>query len=325
MGFKIEGADFIDFISSPDEDFPVSTDEEVNEIKLTTPKGDIHYQEQVLREDLSILQGNYLMHDDVTIFGKADVPLLEVQFNLSGNDIFYKSKSRKENITPAMSANVTFLSSDENQADILFEKDIRYNTFDIHLPLSLLNKYAGESRKMDSFLDQIERNISSKLGSGTISINAAMLNTIQDIKNCRYNGLTRRIYLESKVYELIAFIYESAENSEAVHHLSKADLERIQLAALLIRENIESPFTIIELARQVGINQSKLKSGFKTVFGTTVFGYLQQIRMAEARKHLLDTRLSVQEISNLVGYQNMSNFSAAFKNIYGYSPAKLRS
>jgi len=325
MGFRIEGSDFIDFISSPDEQRTVTSTEEISDIKLITPKGDIHYREQVLREDLSILQGNYLMHDDVTIFGKADVPLLEIQFNLSDTDIFFRNKAGKENITAAMSANITFLSSDENQADILFEKDARYTTFDIHLPLSLLTRYAGESRTMDHFLQQIQRDNSSKLGMNTILINAAMFNAIQDIRNCRYTGLTRRIYLESKVYELIAFIYESSENGEAGHRLSKADLEKIQMAALLIRERIENPLTIIELARQVGINQSKLKNGFKVVFGTTVFGYLQEIRMAEAKKHLLDTQMSVQEISNLVGYQSMSNFSAAFKNVYGYPPTKLRS
>ena len=324
MGYEILGSDFSDFVSSSDEIYTSINKENINQIKVATPKGNILYKEQVLHQHLSIQESHYHMQDDVNISGRGDTSLLEIQLNLSDKGIFYRDKSNKEHITPARSGNIMFLSAEENQAKILFQKDIPYSTFDIHLPLSVLNRYAGESKLMDSFIAQIHKDISGKFSQNKISISPAIYNTIQDIKTCTYEGLTRRIYLESKAYELIALLYENVENQKHNNELSTADQERIHLAASIIRNNLEKPLTIIELAHQVGINQTKLKTGFKIIFSNTVFGYLQDIRMHQAKRYLLDTQLSVQEIGMLLGYQNTSNFSIAFKKTHGYPPMKLR-
>lgn len=74
----------------------------------------------------------------------------------------------------------------------------------------------------------------------------------------------------------------------------------------------------------VGINQTKLKSGFKQLFGTTVFGYLTDIRMEKARLLILSEKKNVGEVADLVGYQHPHHFAAAFKRKFGYSPGKLK-
>lgn len=324
MGFTFQGSDFSDFLASTplaDAEMPQGS----GEIKLMTPKGNISFQEYLLKDDLSILQGSYQLNDDVTIFGQGDAHLLEMHFNLSEHAIYYHNHSIKREIAPAMTGNISFLNPEENKAKISFNKDIAYQTFDIHLPLSILDNYSGESRAMDKFLYNIDKNLSSTLSANEIKVNARIFNTIQEIKNCSFEGLTKKIYLESKSYELMAFVHESAECPEQNGELESSDVEKIKHAARLIRENLDQPFTIIALARKVGINQTKLKKGFKTVLNHTVFGYLQQIRMDRAKRYLLDTNLPIQEISSLSGYHNASNFSIAFKQTFGYSPIKLRS
>ncbi|NGF57018.1 helix-turn-helix transcriptional regulator [Parapedobacter sp. SGR-10] len=323
MGYEILGADFGDFITSVDKTH-ISSGEDTSQIKLTTPKGNIQYKEQVLREYLSIIEGYYHMENDMTIAGKGDSALLEIQFNLSDKAISYQDKSGVEHVTQARSGNIAFLAAEENEARILFQKESSYHTFDVHLPLSLLNHYAGESKMFDHFLAQIHRDISANLLPQNVHISPAIYNIIQDIKACTYEGLTRKIYLESKVYEIIALLYENVEQQKEGCTLGAADQEKIHWAASIIRDNLEKPLTIIELAHRVGINQTKLKTGFRTLFQNTVFGYLQDIRMHQAKRYLLDTDISVQEIGMRLGYQNTSNFSIAFKKIHGYSPMKLR-
>lgn len=324
MGYDLIDTDFSDFISSERETGISSSGENISHVKLATPKGNIHYQQQVLEGRLSIVEAHYHMQDDVTISGKGSGDLLEIQLNLSDKAISFNNKQGKELVTPARSGNIAFLPAEENHAKILFEKDVSYSTFDIHLPLSVLDHYAGESEIIDRFLGQIRNSISAMFTRSNISINPAIYNTIQDIKNCVYEGLTRRIYLESKTYELIALLHESAENQKQNNELSPDDQERIHLAASVIRNNLATPCTIIELAHKVGVNQTKLKTGFKAIFGKTVFDYLQGIRMHQAKRYLLDTQMSVQEIGLLLGYQNTSNFSIAFKRVHGFSPMKLR-
>ncbi len=324
MAYRIIGADFSDFIAKPAGNQPLADQDAISRFDYQTPKGDIRFKGQALSERLAIVEGTYRMHDEVTIAGKGETGLLEIQINLSDADIHFQDKAKVANVTPAQSANIAFLSADENEANILFRKDVVYHTFDIHLPATLLDRYAGESNMLDGFLARMHRDESCKLSAHHIGITPAIHNVIQDIRGCAFEGLTRRIFLESKAYELIALLYESAENRRDAYPLTPADQERIHVAAELIRQNVEQPLTIHQLAREVGINQTKLKMGFKAVFGNTVFGYLQDIRMHQAKRCLLDTRLSVQEIGMLVGYQSTSNFSAAFKKTFGYPPGKLR-
>ncbi|MBZ4034990.1 AraC family transcriptional regulator [Flavobacterium sp. 17A] len=327
MAFKIDTNDFADFLESvpkPNTGLSEIELEDEKDIKFITPKGDILFHEHSITEELSILQGNYQLHDDVSMSGRGDSSLLEMHFNLSDQKIGYINPGSVKDFAAPMSGNITFLSAEDNHAKIDFKKDIIYNTFDIHLPLNVLTKYEGESKVMDSFLNNIQKNNSTALSKNEIKIGAKIYGVIQDIKNCFYKGLTRKIYMESKIYELIALSHHDLDQEKEATNLTGSDIEKIKFAAQLIRENIDNPYTIVELARKIGVNQTKLKEGFKTVFGETVFGYLQEIRMNNARHYLTDTSLSIQEISLLSGYQNVSNFSIAFKRIFGYSPTKLR-
>jgi len=327
MAFKIDSNDFADFLESDNTLQTAPSNialEDEKDIKFVTPKGDILFHEHTITNELSILQGNYQLHDDVAISGKGESSLLEMHFNLSDQKIGYINPGSSKDFAAPMSGNITFLSAEDNHAKIDFKKDIIYNTFDVHLPLSVLTKYEGESKIMDAFLNNIHKDTSTALAKGEIKISAKIFGVMQDIKNCFYRGLTRKIYMESKIYELIALSHYNLDSKKENLNLAGNDIEKIKFAAQLIRENLDNPYTIVELARKVGVNQTKLKEGFKTVFGDTVFGYLQEIRMNNARHYLSDTSLSIQEISHLSGYQNVSNFSIAFKRIFGYPPTKLR-
>lgn len=313
MGYKLLGSDFDEFLSPAGKE---------NQSFFKTPKGDIGFEQQSIRDGLFILQSQYNISGDLSIFGKGDDSLLEIQFNLSEADIHFTNQS-KQKVAKAAYGNITFLAGDDNHADIEFNRNTNYQVFDVHIPLSLLDKYAGESKTLDKFINNIHSGRSSVLDTNGIAIRGELMRTIHDMRNCRFEGLTRRIYLESKVYELIALLHEGL-NTKRNDKLIKKDLDKIHQAAALINDNLENPLTILELAKVVGMNQTKLKEGFKDVYNNTIFGYLQQLRMIEARKYLLNTDLSIQEIGNLVGYQHMSNFSAAFKKINGVSPLKMR-
>nr|WP_250714436.1 AraC family transcriptional regulator [Bacteroides fragilis] len=68
---------------------------------------------------------------------------------------------------------------------------------------------------------------------------------------------------------------------------------------------------------RVGTNECTLKRGFKTVFGTTVFGHIFDYRMEIACRYLLDSSKTIQEIGACVGYEYHAHFSTAFKRKFG--------
>ncbi|MFB6275238.1 MAG: helix-turn-helix transcriptional regulator, partial [Halothece sp.] len=78
--------------------------------------------------------------------------------------------------------------------------------------------------------------------------------------------------------------------------------------------------TLSQLARQVGLNERKLKEGFQQVFQTTPFEYLRDRRLEQAKHLLLDTNQSVQEVARAIGYRSRSQFANAFRQKFGVNP-----
>jgi AraC-like DNA-binding protein len=69
----------------------------------------------------------------------------------------------------------------------------------------------------------------------------------------------------------------------------------------------------------VGINDRKLKQGFRQVLDTTVFGYLTHKRM-EVACQLLRQQRSVAAVAAAVGYDSPTAFSGAFKRKFSITP-----
>jgi AraC-like DNA-binding protein len=106
--------------------------------------------------------------------------------------------------------------------------------------------------------------------------------------------------------------------------ISPSDLDRLYQAKEILLQDLENPPSLLELAQQVGLNDYKLKAGFRQVFGTTVFGYLHQQRMQRAYDLLTSSDLNVTEVANQVGYTSLSAFSSAFKKFFKVSPSSCR-
>lgn len=93
----------------------------------------------------------------------------------------------------------------------------------------------------------------------------------------------------------------------------------------IILTNLATPCSLINMAQQVGTNEFTLKKGFKEVFGTTVFGFWNDVKMQEAKKILVEHSFTVAEVSEKIGYKNPQHFSTAFKKYFGASPNMLKS
>ena len=104
---------------------------------------------------------------------------------------------------------------------------------------------------------------------------------------------------------------------------SSAEIERIREARRIIITHYANPPSISRLARQVGLNEFKLKKGFKAVFGTTIFGYVREHRMQLAKSLLLSGDMNVTEVSCAVGYSNASHFALSFRKEFGVNPGEL--
>jgi len=155
---------------------------------------------------------------------------------------------------------------------------------------------------------------------------------LHEILDAPLHGAIRRIYIEGKVYELMALrldqwreIESRGQKATVSFVLRKDDIEKIRSARDILIGCLDEPPTISVLARRVGINEFKLKNGFKRVFGQTIFGYLREHRLEKARTLLEKREMNVAEIAYEVGYNNPAHFACAFRKRYGMNPGRLLS
>ena len=182
-----------------------------------------------------------------------------------------------------------------------------------------------------SFDADVEKALEN-IGQGFYCHEATMLpwmeTAAKQILDCPFEGVVKQLYLESKAIELIAlYLHQCSLN---VHRralstqLCSDEIERIHLAKDIMLKNLEHPPSLLELAQRVGLNDYKLKRGFRQVFGTTAFGYLYHQRMEKARDLLKSNTMNITEVAAVVGYRNPSAFGAAFKRMFGATPSAYR-
>ncbi|MCF8003940.1 MAG: DNA-binding response regulator [Chromatiaceae bacterium] len=104
----------------------------------------------------------------------------------------------------------------------------------------------------------------------------------------------------------------------------RADVALLMNARQILRERLAEPPSLTELARLVGTNQPRLSKGFRTLFGTTVSGFVRECRLRRAREMLAETQLPVKSIALEVGYRSTSDLTRAVKGHWGLTPTALR-
>jgi AraC family transcriptional regulator len=104
--------------------------------------------------------------------------------------------------------------------------------------------------------------------------------------------------------------------------ISLREQRQLRAARDFLLQDLSSPPTIAEIARQVGLNQLKLKQGFKSLYNSSIYAYFQGERMKQAQLFL--ATYNVTETAVMLGYSNVSHFSAAFRKQFGMLPSQAR-
>lgn len=104
--------------------------------------------------------------------------------------------------------------------------------------------------------------------------------------------------------------------------LSQADIARVEAARALMSEQMDRDLTVQYLCIAVGLNEFKLKEGFRKLYGISPHRLLTALRMQRAWE-LLETGCQVAQAAYRVGYRHPANFSAAFTRFHGRAPKSV--
>lgn len=102
------------------------------------------------------------------------------------------------------------------------------------------------------------------------------------------------------------------------------DIPALELAKSLIEKDPVSHIHIPMLADKAGINEFKLKVGFRELFRTSPYQYRLRLCLEKAKVLLEDTDDTIDQIANKVGFDTYNGFSTAFKKAYSIAPTEYR-
>ncbi|MHC4913909.1 MAG: helix-turn-helix transcriptional regulator [Planctomycetota bacterium] len=98
----------------------------------------------------------------------------------------------------------------------------------------------------------------------------------------------------------------------------------VAAAAALLRENIEGPPSMRDLARAVGLGPTRFHAVFKRAVGLTPRDYLARLRISAARAELAAGAGDITALALRLGYPSGQHFATTFKKHTGLTPSAFR-
>ncbi|RFU68118.1 AraC family transcriptional regulator [Peribacillus saganii] len=168
--------------------------------------------------------------------------------------------------------------------------------------------------RLTSILAQVRRFMKShNLDEGTIEVRYH-----QVFETILYNPILYRI-----VQEFLLYLFEVFEQAKRHKDVSRKDI--IEQAILYIEGHYHNPDLRLEdVASHVGRSPAYFSSLVTKRQGSSFRQLLTAIRIKEAQRLLLDTKISVQEIAEKTGFINANYFSKVFKGKMGITPRSYR-
>ncbi len=158
-------------------------------------------------------------------------------------------------------------------------------------------------------------------------VNARHQRLMDEILNLPPDHPYPNIYVRSRILRLLDKLLESflqRDISESPEKINGEDFLTLQKIEVILTKSCHEAFPGIEKLSRISLmSESKLKKLFKQFFGMGLYEYYQKNRMHMAKEYILSRKYSISEIGTKLGYQNLSNFSAAFRKEFNCLPSEM--
>lgn len=147
------------------------------------------------------------------------------------------------------------------------------------------------------------------------------------IREIRKDALGSSIFAESSGQLLALHLIRKHSNlSKSLKGFATLSppINQMRRAEDFMVANMAKPISLSDIAKEANLNMFYFVKCFRDWKGKTPYRFLMDLRMEEARKLLINSTLSIEEISYKIGFKNATNFSTAFREHFGLPPLRYR-
>ena len=163
-----------------------------------------------------------------------------------------------------------------------------------------------------------------------IPADPGILGILTNIMDCPYKGAMKSAFIGEHIRALLMlqlFHFNPIVAGKKIrldHKINKRDADILQEVKKYIDQHFMDPASLDGLSKQFGINEFKLKHGFKVLFDTSPMRYLQTKRLEYSLTLLRETDMTIKSIADEIGYAHAANFTIAFTKSFGSAPIHYR-
>ncbi|PJX20361.1 AraC family transcriptional regulator [Advenella sp. S44] len=278
------------------------------------------YTESIMLES-GILVGRLHYHPDRPIVEETLGPhqgrVIVVTVGLQGQSV-YRGDNTPEVLFKAGHTTVTSFQALRGERSYEGSKPV--SQLRVVISASTLRKYVGDERVDKILGDSTFQRLAFYGSSSATLAHAAAINRYMKAATGEQPN-PHQLELHIHALSLLSEQFKALApiQTEGYSAFSSEEVQRLERARDMIAHQLHLPLTNQYLAAQVGMNENKLKEGFRYLYNNTPSGVVLELRMRKAYT-LLESGQQVAQTAWQVGYKYPNNFSVAFMRYYGKSP-----
>lgn len=142
------------------------------------------------------------------------------------------------------------------------------------------------------------------------------------IRYHKLSGTKMKLHLASRINDLLVNYFSILETGKDPAQEEKN--AAVQTVSRYITLHLGDSLINPVLEKIAGMNVNSLEKEFKKVFFVPLQQYVEDARMEEAKRQLIQRRLPIADIATSVGYSDPNYFATVFRKKYGMSPTQYR-
>jgi len=204
-------------------------------------------------------------------------------------------------------------SQSQNFADL---KTGQYEMICISFAPSFFSKFVSRHPSFDDIHQQLIKQARKGTMLPAIRMDGPDLKILSEIRN-----FSSKEDLREKLNALLTLYFDALTPK----YLQNGEMtSKLKQVCTYIQEHYHQALSIAELSRLSGMHINTFERAFKELLGTSPRGYIEHLRMKKAALLLLQTSLSIKDISTNTGYSGANYFTAVFRKRYRCSPREYR-